>query len=168
MSWWSKNSKPGVKSSNPGFEVSICCFYNLGKAKMKNFRGKTTHQKELYIKWSHTWDSVPAPQIPVSRPPAEAGNTAGAEGRTREPPLWRVHSCISVGPQRPGWEERAHQQWHPHSCRCWKQQAYSMVCWKDSRERPTSKLEDWGLKVLEICLLPGICFHPYFKNWIFF
>lgn len=54
-SWQSWNSKPGVKSSNPGFEVSICCFYNLGKAKKKNFRGKTMHQKELYIKWFNIW-----------------------------------------------------------------------------------------------------------------
>lgn len=32
---------------------------------------------------SYMRDLVPAPQIPVSRPPAEAGTTAGAEGRTR-------------------------------------------------------------------------------------
>ena len=54
-SWWSWNSEPGVKSSNPGFKVSICCFYNLEKAKKKNFKEKTTHQKKLYIKWSNMW-----------------------------------------------------------------------------------------------------------------
>lgn len=38
------------------------------------------------------------------------------------------------------------------------------VCWRGSKEKSTSKLEEWGVKVFGICLFP----YPYLENWFVF
>lgn len=152
MSSWSWNSKPGVKSSNPGFEVSICCFYNLEKAKEKNFSGKTTYQKELFIKWSNTWQiwflcpQTSAPLLSAEgigtttpQPEREEGSWGPHYGRFIPVFLWSSEGQVGEG------ELLAVAPMTPIT--------YSIICCKVSKQRPTSKLEDCIVECLA-CAFP--------------
>lgn len=110
-------------------------------------------------------DLAPVPQIQV--PHAKGtGTIARAGGRNSQgPPLWKVRSCLFVGPQRQAGRGEAvgSDTQAPVAIRN-KQQVYSMVCWKGSKEKSTTKVEDPQVKVLGICLLTV----PYLENQKFF
>lgn len=82
-------AEPGVKSSNPGYEVSICCFNNWEKAKEETLeenlriRNSFTSNDLIYGGFS-SCTSKPRPTLFAEG----TGSIARVEGRILGYPLW--------------------------------------------------------------------------------
>lgn len=160
MNWWSKNSKPSMKSSNPGFEVSICCFYNLGKAKWK------TSEEKLHIRKSFVWTDL-IHEIQFLHSTSQCHIHLQRQGL--QPEQREGLGILLYGGFFPVFQgdpkSQAGRGETPTILSLLEAASLFHGLLERFQERPTSKLEDWWVKVLEICLLPEICFHSYFKNW---